>query len=137
LTFRAGGDSAMIACLVLAPPGPWNKRVHELDIEAHKDTLDRQPLTQETSLQHPDTKTAARRHDDKEQLEWHHFISCNGRLYKPSMTGRELQNVTCNSSRSNNQGSMSVGDYTQTQFRSQTYSRCTTTEYRYPRLRSN
>jgi hypothetical protein len=79
----------------LPPPGPWIKLVLDLDRETNKDQIIGDHATQPPTEKPPYTAQAPPTTPHKEQLSWHHFISHNGRIYKPVMTGRELQNVTC------------------------------------------
>jgi hypothetical protein len=78
-----------------APPGPWSKLVFDLDTESQQDHIDIDPSSQSTSEKQANTYLVSQSNTIKEPLSWHHFISCHGRIYKPIMTGRELQNVTC------------------------------------------
>jgi len=78
-----------------APPGPWTKHVSDLDTETHQEHINSDSLPQSPTAKPTDTYQASQTPVNKEPLFWHHFISCNGRIYKPVMTGRELQNVTC------------------------------------------
>ena len=79
----------------LAPPGPWIKLVLDLDRETNKDQIIGDHTTQPPTDNPMYTAQAPLSTPHKEQLSWHHFISHNGRIYKPVMTGRELKNVTC------------------------------------------
>ena len=78
-----------------APPGPWSKLVFDLDTESQQDHIDIDPSSQSTSEKQANTYLVSQSNTIKEPLSWHHFISCHGRIYKPIMTGREFQNVTC------------------------------------------
>jgi hypothetical protein len=78
-----------------APAGPWIKLVSDLHRETNKDHSNGDPPTQSPTEKPPYTFEAPQTTSHKEQLSWHHFVSYNGRIYKPVMTGRELQNVTC------------------------------------------
>jgi len=80
-------------CLV--PPGPWIKLVLDLDRETNKDHPIGDHATQSPTEKPPYTAQPSPTTSHKEQLSWHHFVSHNVRIYKPVMTGRELQNVTC------------------------------------------
>ena len=78
-----------------SPPGPWSKLVFDLDTESQQDHIDGDSLLQSTTAKPDDTYPDSQTPINKEPLFWHHFISCHGRIYKPIMTGREFQNVTC------------------------------------------
>ena len=75
----------------LAPAGLWIQVVENM----HR----RLPLDDQEAAwgEPPGLTTAAPVPPEHEQgsLEWHHYVRCETRIYKPAMTGKELCNVTC------------------------------------------
>ena len=75
----------------LAPAGLWIQVVENM----HR----KLPLDDQEAAwgEPPGLTTAAPVPPEHEQgsLEWHHYVRCETRIYKPAMTGKELCNVTC------------------------------------------